>query len=310
MPTPPQDPGHWLLALALNAALISLAQRAPLLTRAGWVHAGILGTLLWGSLGWRGWLAVVAYLALGSLVTKLGFRTKQAEGLAEARGGRRGPENVWGSAATGAALALLRPLLPAPWTPLLLLGFSASFAAKLADTFGSEIGKRWGRATVLITTLRPVPRGTEGAISLEGTAASLAGGIVMAGLCWALGLLADGRSWALVSVVALLATLVESLIGATLQRRWRWLSNELVNGLQTLIAALLAIGLSLAPDPGGLLQLGQASVVAPLGHARMDAQLPAQLNPAGTFQLAAQQQGAQLGRQRGQLAAEPPPLRS
>ena len=41
--------------------------------------------------------------------------------------------------------------------PLLLVGFSASFAAKLADTFGSEIGKRYGRTTVLITTLRRVP---------------------------------------------------------------------------------------------------------------------------------------------------------
>jgi uncharacterized protein (TIGR00297 family) len=308
MPLPPQDPGHWLLALALNAVLISLAQRAPLLTRAGWVHAGLLGTLLWGSLGWRGWLAVVAYLALGSLVTKLGFRTKQAAGLAEARGGRRGPENVWGSAATGAALALLRPLLPAPWTPLLLVGFAASFAAKLADTFGSEIGKRWGRTTVLITSLRPVPRGTEGAISLEGTAASLAGGTVMAACCWALGLLADGRAWALVSAVALLATLLESLIGATLQRRWRWLSNELVNGLQTLIAALLAIALSLAPDAGGLLQLGQAGVVAPLGHARVDVQLPAQLHPAGSLQLAADQQAAQRGLQGGQLVGQPLPL--
>jgi uncharacterized membrane protein len=81
-------------------------------------------------------------------------------------------------------------------------------------------------------------------VSLEGTAASLVGGMVMAGLCRALGLLADGRAWLLVSGVALVATLVESLIGATLQRRWRWLSNELVNGLQTLLAALLAMALA------------------------------------------------------------------
>jgi uncharacterized protein (TIGR00297 family) len=245
MPTPPQDPGHWLLALVLNAVLIGLAQRAPLLTPAGWVHAGILGTVLWGSLGWRGWLAVVLYLLLGSLVTKLGFRSKQAEGLAEGRGGRRGPENVWGSAATGAGLALLVPLVPGRWIPLLLVGFAASFAAKLADTFGSEIGKRWGRTTVLITSLRPVPRGTEGAISLEGTVASLVGAALMAALSWALGLIGDPGLWGLVSGVGLLATLVESLIGATLQRRWRWLSNEVVNGLQTLIAAVLAMALAL-----------------------------------------------------------------
>ena len=239
----PQTWSHWLLALALNAVLIALAQRLPLLTRAGWVHAGILGSLLWGCLGLRGWLAVVIYLALGSLVTRLGFRTKQARGLAEARGGLRGPENVWGSAATGALLAVAAALAPAA-APLLLLGFAASFAAKLADTFGSEIGKRWGRHTVLITTLRPVAPGTEGAISLEGTTASLLGSALMAALMLALGLLAGSGTWLLVTLVGLAATLIESLIGASAQQRWGWLSNELVNGLQTAIAALLAMAFS------------------------------------------------------------------
>jgi uncharacterized protein (TIGR00297 family) len=183
---------------------------------------------------------VVLYLALGSLVTRLGFRRKQQQGLAEGRGGRRGPENVWGSASTGASLALLTVLPTAP-VALLQLGFAASFAAKLADTFGSEIGKRWGRHTVLITTLQPVPPGTEGAISLEGTAASLLGSGLMAAVMLRLGLLSDGASWLLVTVVGLAATLLESWIGAALQRRWLWLSNELVNAIQTLLAAVLAM---------------------------------------------------------------------
>jgi uncharacterized protein (TIGR00297 family) len=245
-PLPLQDLSHWLLALALNALLIALAQRAPLLTPAGWVHAGILGTLLWGSLGWRGWLAVVAYLVLGSLVTRLGLRHKQARGLAEARGGRRGPENVWGSALVGALLALIVCRAPTLWVPPLLLAFAASFSAKLADTFGSEIGKRWGRHTVLITTLRPVPPGTEGAVSLEGTAASLAGALLMGLVMLVLGLLSGPAAWGLVAAVGLIATLLESLVGASLQRRYTWLSNELVNGLQTLIAALLALALAAA----------------------------------------------------------------
>ena len=163
--------------------------------------------------------------------------------MAEARGGARGPENVWGSAATGTLLAMAAALAPPAWQPLLLIGFAASFAAKLADTFGSEIGKRWGRHTVLITTLRPVPPGSEGAISLEGTAASLVGSALMALLMLALGLLSGASTWLLVTLVGLVATLLESLIGATAQQRWRWLSNELVNGIQTAIAALLAMAL-------------------------------------------------------------------
>ncbi|MFY8147611.1 MAG: TIGR00297 family protein, partial [Prochlorococcaceae cyanobacterium] len=41
-----------------------------------------------------------------------------------------------------------------------------------------------------------------------------------------------------------------SLLGATLQGRVAWLGNELVNGLQTLVAALLAMAAAL------LLRLG------------------------------------------------------
>ena len=230
----------WLQALLINTVLIALAQRLPLLTRAGWVHAGILGTVLWGCLGWTGWVAVVVYLALGSAVTKLGFEQKQERGLAEARGGQRSPANVWGSAATGAGLALLigAGLEPKLW---LTLGFAASFAAKLADTFGSEIGKRWGSTPRLITTLRRVEPGTEGAISLEGTLASAAGSLVMSLVMWALVLVPSGRLMLLVAVVGFVATLAESVLGAIAQQRLSWMSNELVNALQTTFAALLII---------------------------------------------------------------------
>ena len=230
----------WLYALLIHGVLIALAQRLPLLTRAGWVHAGALGTILLGALGWQGWFAVVLYLVLGSAVTKLGFRDKQRRGLAEARGGSRGPENVWGSAATGAALALLIGAGMEPRS-VLLVGFAASFAAKLADTFGSEIGKRWGRTTVLITSFRRVPPGTEGAISLEGTLASALGSLLMSVLMLALQLLPSWPVTGLVMLIGLVATLAESCFGALVQDRFNWMSNELVNALQTSLAAVLAI---------------------------------------------------------------------
>ena len=230
----------WLLALLIHGGLIALAQRLPLLTRAGWVHAGALGTILLGCLGWQGWVAVVLYLVLGSAVTKLGFRDKQRRGLAEARGGSRGPENVWGSAATGAALALLIGAGVQPRS-VLLVGFAASFAAKLADTFGSEIGKRWGRTTILITSFRRVPPGTEGAISLEGTLASALGSLLMSTVMFSLQLLPSWPVTVLVMLIGLVATLAESLFGALVQDRFDWMSNELVNALQTSLAAVLAI---------------------------------------------------------------------
>jgi hypothetical protein len=72
-------------------------------------------------------------------------------------------------------------------------------------------------------------------------AASLAGGLLMALVMLGLGLIQGTGTWLLVGGVALLATLAESVIGATLQSRWSWLSNEVVNGVQTLLAALLAL---------------------------------------------------------------------
>ena len=131
-----------------------------------------------------------------------------------------------------------------PFRALAEIGFAASFAAKLADTFGSEVGKRWGQTTVLITSFRRVEPGTEGAISLEGTLASAFGSVLMTAVMVMLNLLPLGLAALVVSVVGLLATLVESVIGAVAQDRVSWLSNELVNALQTLIAAMLAMVVS------------------------------------------------------------------
>jgi len=229
----------WGLSALINAGLILPATRLPVLTSRGWWHAWALGTLLGATVGWQGWLAVVLYLALGSAVTKLGFARKAELGIAEARGGRRGPENVWGSAATGATLALASQWPGAP-CELLMVGFVASFAAKLGDTCGSEIGKRWGRTTISLSRLKAVPPGTEGAVSLEGTLASLAGAGVFSLIGCSLAL----ASWELllpISLIAWLATLVESLIGSELQPRLPWLSNEGVNALMTALAAAAAM---------------------------------------------------------------------
>jgi len=234
---------EWVIAFLLNFVLISFAQRFALLTKRGWCHAGILGTLVWGCIGWQGWLAVCIYLFLGSLVTKIGYAKKDLMGIAEARGGRRGPENVWGSAATGCCLVILSQL-SSEYSTIFLIGFAASFTAKLADTFGSEIGKIYGRKAFLITTFRRVKPGVDGAISVEGTLASLAGSLLMGSVMLALSLIPDGRSFLIISLSGFLATILESFIGAFAQGRLLWLTNELVNSVQTTLSAIIAIFLS------------------------------------------------------------------
>lgn len=241
----------WLVAIAVNTVLIAIALILPkkLLTPAGYGNAWVLGVIVWGVLGWQGYATVLFYFFVGSAVTKVGMAQKEAYGIAEARGGVRGPGNVWGSALTGAlcALVLAGAGLFSPgslelWQPLLALGFVASLGTKLSDTTATEIGKAYGQRTFLITTLQPVPRGTEGAVSLEGTLAGIVGSIALAMVAWAVGLV-DGPGVVLCAIAALIATTVESLIGATIEEKFNWLTHDLVNIINTTIGAAVAIGL-------------------------------------------------------------------
>lgn len=52
---------------------------------------------------------------------------------------------------------------------------------KRAVDFMLVPAQAYGRTTYLITTLKTVPRGTEGAVSLEGTAAGIAAAALFAG---------------------------------------------------------------------------------------------------------------------------------
>eukprot|EP00854_Cymbomonas_tetramitiformis_P013834 gene13834-16349_t len=109
-------------ALCVNSSVFLLGLPVLLggLTPAGVAHSWFLGTMVFGAFGGRGYLLVCIYFILGSAVTKLKLKQKQAE---------------------------------------------------LSDTVSSEVGKAYGKTTYLSTTFKTVPRGTEGAVSLEGTVA-------------------------------------------------------------------------------------------------------------------------------------------
>ena len=233
----------FIVGFLINFILICFFYKTPIMTRNGWISAGALGTILWGCIGFLGWISVVIYLILGSLVTKVGFQYKQNIGIAEKRGGRRGPENVWGSAATGVIFAIMIKLNILNQS-ILEVAFAASFAAKLADTFGSEIGKRFGRNTFLITTLQKVKKGTEGGISLEGTFASLFGSCLMSYFMLLFGIISTKDHFFIVLISGFIATLAESIIGARYQEKYH-LSNEFVNFIQTTLSSIISIVLFL-----------------------------------------------------------------
>ncbi|HVT97824.1 MAG TPA: DUF92 domain-containing protein, partial [Acidobacteriaceae bacterium] len=116
---------------------------------------------------------------------------------------------------------------------------TAAMAEACADTLSSELGQVLGGTPRMITSLRRVPAGTDGAISLAGTLAGAIGAAVVVGVAL-LALPQLSRVDAAVALGAGIAgTVVDSLLGAGPERQG-WLNNDAVNALSTLTAAALA----------------------------------------------------------------------
>jgi uncharacterized protein (TIGR00297 family) len=241
--------GRALLGLGVNGVLAVLAHRARSIDAPGALSAVLIGTLITASLGLRGFALMAAFFVIGSALTRLGRRVKEARGIAQERGGARGWRNAWANGGVPTLLALLAGCSVGEARALFVLAYAASVATAAADTGASEVGKAYGRRTLLITTLRPVPPGTEGAVSLEGTLAGFAAGAAIGLLGAGLGLYGTGAA-ALVAVAALLGSLAESVIGTQAERRG-WLDNDQLNALNTALgggaACLLARALDVRP---------------------------------------------------------------
>ena len=189
--------------------------------------------------------------------TRAGRTRKQRARLAESRRGRSASQVLANLGAAGllsssagawlvqAAETLTGGFLFIPLAiPVLVL---AVLAEATADTVSSEIGQAFGGPPIMLTTFKRVLPGTDGAVTLLGTAAGLFGAALVAAVgIWALRLSA---AEALIAFAAGTAGLFfDSLIGATAERQG-WLGNDLVNFFSTCFAALTALFLLFCFSP-------------------------------------------------------------
>lgn len=229
------------VGLGVSLALAGAAWAARALTLSGVLAAVLVGTAVWMGLGWRGFLVLAAFFVLASGLTRMGYRRKAeaglAEGQAEGRGGRRSASQVLANGGVAAVAALLAAFASAPLPPILAAAFAAALATAAADTASTEVGQLLRRRTILVTTLRPVPPGTDGGVSFPGTAAALGTAVLLGGLGGALGVYPPAAALA-AAVAGFGGATADSLLGATLERRGL-LDNDRVNLLATLAGALL-----------------------------------------------------------------------
>ncbi len=208
-------------AIVVNGVLAGAAYLAGGVSRSGALGGLVLGTALYVFAGLEGFALLLTFFVLGTVATKSGLARKRQLGIAQERGGRRGAANAFANTTTGVVCAFLagatgRPLLA-------LAALAGAFATAAFDTVSSEIGKAYGKRTFLITTFRPVPAGTEGAVSVEGTLAGFAAAAVVAAVAWWT-LRLPLAAAALVVAAAFLGATVESYLGA-LAARGRRLDN-------------------------------------------------------------------------------------
>ena len=224
-----------LWGAGINLALAGVSYAMRMVSFSGFCSGFLIGTTLYTFGGYPLFLTLFVFFFLGSGATRFGYARKKALGVAQEKGGARGWKNATANCTMGAFAAILAALTPQPYSTIFVAGVFGAFATAAADTVSSEIGQVLGKHPILITTLRPVPVGTEGAVSIEGT---LAGILASAVLC-AVGVAFGAIGWwvaGLCIIAAFIGTTVESYMGATLEQL-KLIDNEIINFMNTVVGA-------------------------------------------------------------------------
>jgi len=268
---------NFLLGFALSALIGWLGYRGGALAPSGVVGAILVGTLIFGGGGWVWGLLLILFFASSSLLSR--FREGEKRGLSEkfAKAGRRDLGQALANGGWGALLAVSYSLHP---SSLLFSAFVGAMATVNADTWATELGVLSRRPPRRITTGEPVAPGTSGGVSPLGLVAALAGAVLIGLAGVGLSLLFHGRGaegapvWTpwlplVAGISGLAGALFDSLLGATVQgiyrcprcgsetertlhtcgtatrplRGWRWLDNDVVNFLSSMVGSGVAVAL-------------------------------------------------------------------
>lgn len=268
--------------LALSAGIGWLAWRRKSLSPSGALGAILIGTAMFGFGGLAAGLTLIVFFVSSSLLSRLNTERKRDLQEKYAKGSQRDLGQALANGGAAAGLAVAAALAHASGddrlTGVLLCAMLGALATSNGDTWATEIGALSRSRPRLIT--RPwlqVAPGTSGGITSLGTAAALAGAMLI-GLTYVglRGLNLDPEGWhaagAALTVIAaaevggLAGAMFDSVLGATLQgiyrdpardmltekaravddrphplaRGWRWMTNDWVNFLASLAGAAVA----------------------------------------------------------------------
>jgi uncharacterized protein (TIGR00297 family) len=226
-------------ALVFSMILGYLAYKTKIADLSALFSATILGVLIivFSELFW--FVLLLTFFILGGAFTKYKYRYKESIGLAQSKGGVRSYENVFSNSTAALVLAICYGIYP-QYADLIIFAYLGTVATATGDTLASEVGTTAHSQPIMITTLKPTNAGVDGAVTILGEIAALLGSMVIGLLPVIFGRVEDaGMAIAITTAGGFLGTNIDSILGATLQKRGM-LSNSGVNFVATFAGAAVS----------------------------------------------------------------------
>jgi len=240
-----------LLALGLSLIIAIISFILNWLTLDGMRSAVLFGTAVLGTGGWMPALAVLLFFLSSSFISRRrGDQNEIAEAFLSSRTKfRRNGWQVWANGFWVVAMLILFFLFDAEF---LLIAAYGAVAAATSDTWATEIGCRKPGKTVLITSFKKTEPGTDGGISMKGSAAAVAGALFIAGSLYLVSSGVNELFAITIAISGLAGCIVDSYLGAIYQSGSGSEKenneevtddylNSIINWVATGSAALLAI---------------------------------------------------------------------
>lgn len=192
----------------------------------------IMGIIIIFSAGTNWLLLIILFLVMSLLATKYSKKYKMSLGEFE---GRRTSKNV----ISNGVVACFMAAFGGYYMPF-VGGFIGAIATATSDTLASEIGVL-DQHPRLITTLQKVDPGTNGAVSMLGTAVGIVGAAIIGIAAYLLGIMSNPLIAICVSIISgTVGCFMDSILGAVFENHG-FLTNEHVNLIATIVGALVGI---------------------------------------------------------------------